>query len=341
MRLLLILNVCMSVFNYPYRVYVDILRGALEKSSSYEYFSQIQTTEAKECLRAAEETIQSFNCLTDAHNSFSKWLVSKLELIVDSAKKRNAEGINREKLWVNYHKETSFIEFTSKWNDFCSKIKVVMTPLFYQHITDEIFEYLIKDEFDLNGPNGFEEQTPHLTFEEENAVHFVGGYVLRVIKEDPKNLNILPLVLKLINIEKNSHVGSSQEWLVSIDRGGLIDITDEAFQCFYSIELVIRRYFNSSRTRDMVDGFTDEVNAAVLQDDDVLFNWCLAVGLALGCDYDETISESCLKQIVRKWVTIRGHSFSKSMMEMYKQSSKKGTDKSKPLRCKIFNDNTD
>ena len=148
-------------------------------------------------------------------------------------------------------------------------------------ITDEIFEFLMKDEFDLNGPTGFEEQTPHLTFEEENAVHFVGDYVLRVIKEDPKNFNILPLVLKLINIEKNSHVGSSQEWLVSIDRGGLIGITDEAFQCFYSIELLIRRYFNSSHTRDMVNGFTEEVNAAVLQDDDVLFSCWFSTWLRL------------------------------------------------------------
>ena len=142
-----------------------------------------------------------------------------------------------------------------------------MTPLFYQHITDEVFEYLLKDEFDLNGPTGIEEgQTPHLTFEEkmQSTLLVFMCYV---------NLNILPLVFKLINTEKDGHVGSSQEWLKSIDRGGLIDITDEAFQFFYSIELVIRRYFNSSRTRDMVDGFNEEVNTAVLQDNNVLFNW--------------------------------------------------------------------
>ena len=174
---------------------MDILRNAFERASSNVFFTSIQTTEAKECLRAAEETIQSFNLSTDAHIVFSKWLVSTLEVIVESAKKNNG-GINREKLWVNYHKETSSNEFASKWNNFCSKIKIVMTPLFYQHITDEVFEYLLQDEFDLNGPTGIEEgQTPHLTFEEENAV---GGYVLRVIKEDPKNLNILPLVFKLI-----------------------------------------------------------------------------------------------------------------------------------------------
>ena len=37
-----------------------------------------------------------------------------------------------------------------------------------------------------------------------------------------------------------------------------------------------------------------------------------------------------------KWFVIRGFSFSKSLMEMYKQASNKGTDKTKPLRSKIF-----
>ena len=87
----------------------------------------------------------------------------------------------------------------------------------------------------------------------------------------------------------------------------------------------------------MVDGFTEEINAAVLQDDDVLFNWCLAVGqLILEYNYDESIADNCLKQIVCKWVTIRGHSFLKSTMAVYKQCSKKGTNKSKPSRSKLF-----
>lgn len=267
--------------------------------------------------------------------------MSTLESIVKSAKKPNG-GINRDKLWVNYHNLISINEFSSKWNDFCDKMEVPMMPLLYQHITDEVFEFLLREEFEFVEPTGIEEeQVISLTYEEENAVHFIGGYVLRVMKDDPMNVKILPLILKLINTDKDGHAGTSREWLKSIDRGGLTDITDEAFKCFYSIELVIRRYFNSSRTRDMVDGFTEEVNAAVLQDDDVLFNWCLAVGLALGCDYDEGISDSCLKKIVSNWVTIRGHSFSNSMMEMYKQCSKKATDKSKPLRSKLFTDNTD
>ena len=81
-------------------------------------------------------------------------------------------------------------------------------------------------------------------------------------------------------------------------------------------------------------GFIDQVTTDILTDNDQLFNWCLAVGLN-----DDDIADICLKEIVKKWITIRGYSFANSMMEMYKQYSKKGTDKSKPLRSKLFTDN--
>ena len=42
-----------------------------------------------------------------------------------------------------------------------------------------------------------------------------------------------------------------------------------------------------------------------------------------------------LSLIVAKYVTIRGFSFTKSVMETYKQVSKKNTSKSKPLRKSI------
>ena len=86
----------------------------------------------------------------------------------------------------------------------------------------------------------------------------------------------------------------------------------------------------------MNEGFVDKVSTAILNDEDLLFNWCLAVGLAVGSNYDNDKADRCLKQIVKKWITIRGFSFSNSLMEMYKQQSKKGTGKSKPLRSKLF-----
>ena len=76
-----------------------------------------------------------------------------------------------------------------------------------------------------------------------------------------------------------------------------------------------------------------KITTFILSNEDLLFDWQLAVGLV-----DQSESDKCLAKIVDKWIVIRGFSFAKSMMEMYKQSSKKGTDKSKPLRSKLFTD---
>ena len=78
--------------------------------------------------------------------------------------------------------------------------------------------------------------------------------------------------------------------------------------------------------------FMQKVTEAVLSDDNVLFSWCLAVGI----DFSEDITNKCLALITKKWLSIRGNSFAANMLEMYLQSSKKGTHKFKPLRSKLF-----
>ena len=124
---------------------MNILRGAFSGVTSNEFFSLIQTTEARECLRSAKEAFQSFSQVTEVHWQFSNWpwLISMLEDMIESSKKANrfTGGINREKLWVNYQKQTSSNEFASKWNDFCHKIRVPMMSLFYQRITDEVLNF--------------------------------------------------------------------------------------------------------------------------------------------------------------------------------------------------------
>ena len=126
----------------------------------------------------------------------------------------------------------------------------------------------------------------------------------------------------------------SQTWVNSLDRGGLTKITDEAFQLFYAIETVVRQFFKVDKTNEMDDIFRKRVIDNVLSSDEVLFSWCF---IADG-DLDDSLSEKCLSRIISKWVTIRGFSFANSMIEMYKQHFKKGTEKSKPLRSTVFTD---
>jgi len=110
-----------------------------------------------------------------------------------------------------------------------------------------------------------------------------------------------------------------------------VKITPKAYQVFLAVESCVRRYLTVKKVSTMDDTFKRYLKNMVINDSDVLFNWCMA-----GFETDE--NASCLQQIVKKWITVRGFSFAACLMEMYKQENKKGTGKSKSLRPKLYCD---
>ena len=79
--------------------------------------------------------------------------------------------------------------------------------------------------------------------------------------------------------------------------------------------MATRKYLRADKTRDMNEKFKKKITTSILSNEDLLFDWQLAVGLV-----DKSNSDKCLAKIVDKWIVIRGFSFAKSMMEIYKQS---------------------
>ena len=110
----------------------------------------------------------------------------------------------------------------------------------------------------------------------------------------------------------------SCEWMAIVDRGGLIHISDDLFRVFIAIELEICRHFRVENAQEMTASYEVKVVASILTNEDVLFHWCMVC-----CDVPEELSNELLKRIVELWTTIRGFSFAKSYMEMYKQATKK------------------
>ena len=111
-------------------------------------------------------------------------------------------------------------------------------PAFYQHVTDETFDILIKKAVAVV-PEPLTNSPKSYTFEEENAVRYVGGYVVRVLRQHKSNSSICHIVEAMMD---SNGVGSSQEWTKTVDRGGLVHISDQAFRLFLSIESSVRRY---------------------------------------------------------------------------------------------------
>ena len=164
-----------------------------------------------------------------------------------------------------------------------------------------------------------------LTFEERSAINYIGGYIVKQLHS--KLVTKKSYVDALLLLQSDSPTGlESAQWTEAIDRGCLVHITDMFYQCLVAIEQVCKSFLGGDVSQ-LTDIRTKIIDKA-LSDVDVQFYWDLAVGL--------DISEELLKMVVDLFTIVRSHAFTKGYMEMYKRSNKKGTQKAKALRKKLF-----
>ncbi len=143
------------------------------------------------------------------------------------------------------------------------------------------------------------------------------------------------LVLALVDLSdlSLSDDGSQQsldEWVNLVDRGGLCHILNETFMVFNAVEVEVRRHLTLSKVRQMTPGFKDKLTSNISLNKDVLFYWSM-----LSIELDQEEEKTLLTMIINLWVTIRGFSFANSWIEIFKQASKKGTQKAKALRSEV------
>ena len=204
-------------------------------------------------------------------------------------------------------------------------------PLFYQHFTAKLMEYTIKEQISTAPEIITDSQPYELSYEEQNAVRYVAGYVIKNVRQrltSPKDDELLLALKDLCNTDDDTEPAESEEWLCTVDRGGLIRVSDDAYTCFTAIfKYCVRRHFQMSNLHKMNETFREKVATETQNDDDVQFYWCLLSG-----NMDQECSEKLLELLINKYITVRGFSFAKSVMEMYKKDTKKGTQKAKALR---------
>ena len=127
------------------------------------------------------------------------------------------------KLWSYFHKFQSSREFTSAWENYLSQLHINAEPMYYQHVTEEVFEALIEKQcMIVEGNQQTSETIRKMSFEEENTVHFVGGYVVRSLRDAQKlskDKSVLDILNGLVYSKEEEHKGGgSQTWMNTIKR---------------------------------------------------------------------------------------------------------------------------
>ena len=117
--------------------------------------------------------------------------------------------------------------FRKDWHSFLqNSIGHQAHPAFFQCVSLAIFKELIKAEYPLP-PSDVAEHPDHpLTFEEQNALRFVAGYVCRNVHNElktsslPEKQEMMMCIMGLADNEEDRG-DESELWLNVIDRGGL------------------------------------------------------------------------------------------------------------------------
>ena len=102
------------------------------------------------------------------------------------------------------------------------RAKIQTLPIFYQSLADILFQKRIEYHFHIScSPQQIGEREAErsmLTFEEENAICYAAGYVLRAVRKK---------------------TSKSSKQMAVVDRGGLLHITDDLYRVFVAMELDI------------------------------------------------------------------------------------------------------
>ena len=190
-------------------------------------------------------------------------------------------------------------------------------------MTQNIFKELIKEAYPVLEIHGHDCESPGrpLTHEEQNALRYVAGYIIRKVQQKleksthPRKDEMVLLLMECAGDELSDNVGT-ETWT-------------KTYSLFNIMEEEMRRLFTLGVQRPH-EGVKDTAMKTLLKSNDILFEWCL-----IAVEADDDISTLVLEKIVELYVTVRGFAFAKSCMEMYKQAKKKTIQKSRALRSKL------
>ena len=268
----------MLYFSLLYIDHVKLLRGAATSILMDKGFT-IPTKEANACLELARLFIGSLGRdrqdLQEIYATFADWVVNSLSKIIDDSK--SGGTIDREKLWRKFHCSRNTKDFKSKWMEYLAQLKITdATPLFYQNVSQELFETLISQKCPINNDHGIStECIQHMTLDEENALRYVAGFVIRAAKDKlkvPNDQEILDILNSMAQETSSCSTStSSEDWVKSVNRGGLVLITEDAHQLFCAIEYCVRSQLHTSNMCSMDSTFRSRLTNSVLSNSEVQF----------------------------------------------------------------------
>ena len=193
---------------------------------------KVPSSQATEALEAASTLLDWYKEDTNKKQFivFSKRLVVSLNnCFTISDRKFSAQT---EKMWEKYHELRVSDSFTGEWDKlFQDSLGKQAMPTLFQYVSRQVFKELLANDHAVCDAHNDIQPSP-LTWEEENALRYVGGFVCRKVRQQitelslPHKEDMLLLTIALCGDETDEEWGT-ETWTNEIDRGGLWHISDD------------------------------------------------------------------------------------------------------------------
>ena len=244
---------------------------------------------------------------------------------------------SREQMWCNilHMMQNDIVKKT--WTGICDQFSNSTISSFHQYICTRIVNCIVIFENERKRDVvGIRTEDLHLTDDEQRVLYYVAGFIVfSMIKKYKKLSNgksnaaasaALQFFLSL-KVSGNSSLKGcpfldfAKKWMEIVDRGGLIKVNDEMFIFVRRVENVVRQVLNE----DLRECLQTELEKSKL----VSMAWDSLSRNMSNSDLVKILK----KQILAKWVDIRGRSFVSSYIQIlkHKLQSKKG-EKEKSLK---------
>ena len=225
------------------------------------------------------------------------------------------------------------------WQQFSSATGLETEPLNLQAVSRQLFDQSMKKFFMMLKPPVVECEVKLLA-DEENAVRYASGYVGMKLMKQLKNVKGAKAAQFRECLSQMSRTGEdksfldyTREWMESLDRGGLFDVSDDTFELVKAIEVKTRKVL-PQYLAGSAHSSKKELLELVVCDEMVQLKW-----KSVGADIvDDEDANDLLHQIVDMWITMRGFSITSKWMEDYKLAKNKTVKKAKSLRRELKSD---
>ena len=136
--------------------------------------------------------------------------------------------------------------------------------------------------FLLKEPTPSCSETDSITYEDANVVRYIADYVcckIRTKIEQSSGTNkeaLIKCLEGLLSDEEEDAATVSTDWVDVVDRGWLLHVKEGMYMLFCAMEEEIQEHFRMDKATIKAEDNREQVENAVMDNDDVLFQWCLS-----------------------------------------------------------------